>query len=419
MPRARPRPSSAAPRGSPSSAAGTPPARPRSGSRGGALVTLLHRRADLRETMSDYLVRELERYGVAVRDRSEIAELHGHERPARGGHAERRRTPAVLVPVPLPRRAALHRVARRRGRARRRRLHPHRHRRRERRPARDQRAGGLCGRRCPRRLDQTMRHRRRRGSDGRAVRPRAHPPTTAGHESGCVNERVTTSSPRVLAEVGEKDHVLGPASPALTLVEYGDFGCRFCYAANRPVLSLLDRFDRLRLVWRHLPDPELHPGADLAAELSELAASYGKFWEAHALLLTGRESFSRQDLFAVAEQVGLRKTRRKRSLRSADSASTFSPISKAVAGPEPVEPRPSSSTAIDLRARGASSRASFRQGSKARARVPSGYQIERKSGQLQVTQRCSVGTNALQATDPADLITRRSRVRIPPPLCRL
>ena len=45
--------------------------------RGGALVTLLHRRADLGETMSDYLIRELERFGVAVRDRSEIAALHG------------------------------------------------------------------------------------------------------------------------------------------------------------------------------------------------------------------------------------------------------------------------------------------------------------------------------------------------------
>jgi thioredoxin reductase (NADPH) len=45
--------------------------------RGGALVTLLHRRADLRETMSEYLVRELERFGVAIRDRSEIAALHG------------------------------------------------------------------------------------------------------------------------------------------------------------------------------------------------------------------------------------------------------------------------------------------------------------------------------------------------------
>jgi thioredoxin reductase (NADPH) len=47
--------------------------------RGGALVTLLHRRADLRETMSDYLIREIERYGVAVRDRSELAELHGQD----------------------------------------------------------------------------------------------------------------------------------------------------------------------------------------------------------------------------------------------------------------------------------------------------------------------------------------------------
>jgi thioredoxin reductase (NADPH) len=47
--------------------------------RGGALVTLMHRRADLRETMSDYLIVELERYGVAVRDRSEVAELHGED----------------------------------------------------------------------------------------------------------------------------------------------------------------------------------------------------------------------------------------------------------------------------------------------------------------------------------------------------
>jgi thioredoxin reductase (NADPH) len=47
--------------------------------RGGALVTLLHRRADLRETMSDYLIHDLERYGVVVCDRSEIAALHGKD----------------------------------------------------------------------------------------------------------------------------------------------------------------------------------------------------------------------------------------------------------------------------------------------------------------------------------------------------
>ncbi|MGH2937112.1 MAG: FAD-dependent oxidoreductase [Solirubrobacterales bacterium] len=47
--------------------------------RGGALVTLLHRRANLAETMSAYLIDELDRYGVAVRDRSEITELHGSD----------------------------------------------------------------------------------------------------------------------------------------------------------------------------------------------------------------------------------------------------------------------------------------------------------------------------------------------------
>jgi thioredoxin reductase (NADPH) len=47
--------------------------------RGGALVTLLHRRADLSETMSSYLIDELERYGVAVRDRSEITTLYGED----------------------------------------------------------------------------------------------------------------------------------------------------------------------------------------------------------------------------------------------------------------------------------------------------------------------------------------------------
>ncbi len=51
--------------------------------RGGALVSLLHRRADLAETMSHYLIEELERYGVAVRDGSEVGELHGEE-----GHLE-------------------------------------------------------------------------------------------------------------------------------------------------------------------------------------------------------------------------------------------------------------------------------------------------------------------------------------------
>ena len=108
-----------------------------------------------------------------------------------------------------------------------------------------------------------------------------------------------------LAPVSERDHVLGAAEPELTLIEYGDFGCPFCFAAKRPVSSLLDRYDALRLVWRHFPDAELHPGADLAAELSELAATSGRFWGAHALLLAGRDHFPREGLDSVAAELGL------------------------------------------------------------------------------------------------------------------
>jgi protein-disulfide isomerase len=116
---------------------------------------------------------------------------------------------------------------------------------------------------------------------------------------------VTASSSSTFTAVGDGDHITGSYAPELTLVEYGDFGCPFCFAASRPVQSLLDRFDSLRLVWRHFPDADLHPGADLAAELSELAAVHGSFWAAHSLLLAGRVRFSQEDLLSVARRLDL------------------------------------------------------------------------------------------------------------------
>lgn len=115
-------------------------------------------------------------------------------------------------------------------------------------------------------------------------------------------DATTASAP---PPVGERDHVLGADQAEVALVEYGDFGCPHCFAAQRPVESLLARYDTVRLVWRHFPDAEIYPGADLAAELSELAAVHGKFWEAHAALLAGREQFSQEDLLSVARRLDL------------------------------------------------------------------------------------------------------------------
>ena len=116
---------------------------------------------------------------------------------------------------------------------------------------------------------------------------------------------MSISASSAVPAVGERDHVTGSSSPKLTLVEYGDFGCPYCFQASRPVKSLLDRFDGLRLVWRHFPVPALHPRADLAAELSELAGLHGQFWDAHSLLLTPRGGFSHDDLLSVAGRLEL------------------------------------------------------------------------------------------------------------------
>jgi protein-disulfide isomerase len=115
--------------------------------------------------------------------------------------------------------------------------------------------------------------------------------------------------------VAEREHALGAEQPLVTLVEFGDFGCPHCFASWRPVETLLDRYEGLRLVWRHFPDPQLHPGADLAAELSELAGVHGKFWEAHSMLLAGRERFPMEELMAVAGRLELGRGETETALR--------------------------------------------------------------------------------------------------------
>ena len=114
--RARPRRSSAAPSASAVVGGGNSAAQAAVWlARGGALVTLLHRRADLAETMSHYLIAELERFGVAVRDRSEIAELARRRRAARGGDAHRRHAAPLSFLFLFLGAEAVHRLARRRA----------------------------------------------------------------------------------------------------------------------------------------------------------------------------------------------------------------------------------------------------------------------------------------------------------------
>jgi DSBA-like thioredoxin domain len=58
-------------------------------------------------------------------------------------------------------------------------------------------------------------------------------------------------------------------------------------------------------VWRHLPLNDVHPHAQLAAEAAEAAASQGKFWQMHDLLLSHQGNLLTSDLIRFASDLGL------------------------------------------------------------------------------------------------------------------
>lgn len=101
------------------------------------------------------------------------------------------------------------------------------------------------------------------------------------------------------------DHVLGPASAQITLVEYGSYACPHCRAANERIATFRDQLgERLRYVFRHRP----LTGNDLAIRAAELVERIDdpiRFWDAHIELMSRSKKLTEDDLEYVAEKYGL------------------------------------------------------------------------------------------------------------------
>ena len=110
------------------------------------------------------------------------------------------------------------------------------------------------------------------------------------------------------------DHIRGPAHAPVTVIEFGDFECPYCGQAE-PVVRELLTDGSLRYVWRHLPLPDVHPRAQLAAEAAEAAAAQGAFWEMHDLLLAHQDELTPPDLVRYAGELGLDVDRFRESLQ--------------------------------------------------------------------------------------------------------
>lgn len=110
----------------------------------------------------------------------------------------------------------------------------------------------------------------------------------------------------LLLPLSSSDHVLGPASATVTVIEYGDFGCPYCRATYPAVKMLLKNFrDHVRFAFRHFPVVALHPRSERAAESAEAAGAQGRFWPMHDLLFENQQRLDDEYLRQYARQIGL------------------------------------------------------------------------------------------------------------------
>jgi len=120
-----------------------------------------------------------------------------------------------------------------------------------------------------------------------------------------------------LPPVGSRDHIQGPASARVTLVEYADFECPGCGQAYPVIKAVQKAFGpNLRFVFRHFPLLASHPHAAMAAEAAEAADVQGRFWEMHDRLFEHQHSLSDVDLQRHALKIGLDLERFERDMRT-------------------------------------------------------------------------------------------------------
>ena len=108
------------------------------------------------------------------------------------------------------------------------------------------------------------------------------------------------------APVSKSDHVRGPVTAAIILLEYGDYQCAHCAMAH-PIVNQVQAYfgNSLRFVFRHFPLTEAHPLAEIAAESAEFAGAAGLFWDMHDALYENQSILSVPTIFMIADKLRL------------------------------------------------------------------------------------------------------------------
>lgn len=137
-----------------------------------------------------------------------------------------------------------------------------------------------------------------------------------GKNSGSPKNTLDSAQLQIDYSKGQK---IGTDSAKITLVEFSDFQCPACAAAE-PIVKNLRLAGSVQLIYRHFPLPQ-HTYAKKTAYLSEVAAGEGKFWEMHDKIFETQsqwsvmsESDTTSFFLSLAKELGLNEDKVKEAL---------------------------------------------------------------------------------------------------------
>jgi protein-disulfide isomerase len=122
------------------------------------------------------------------------------------------------------------------------------------------------------------------------------------------------------------DHIAGDPNSKTVLIEYADYQCPFCAAAQPLVTQLLKDYPtKFEFVYRNFPLKTIHINAILAVTAAEAAGKQRKFWEMHDMLYQNQNAWAENSNAATifegyAQQLGLNVDQFKQDLADTSKA---------------------------------------------------------------------------------------------------
>lgn len=114
---------------------------------------------------------------------------------------------------------------------------------------------------------------------------------------------------------GPNASIAGNPEGDITVVEFFDYNCGYCKRGMPEIQKLIQKDNRVRVVFKELPI--LSKGSEEAAKAALAAKRQGKYWEFHQALLSNKGQANEASSLKAAEALGFDMEKFKTDIKSA------------------------------------------------------------------------------------------------------